>query len=317
MNHYTIQNHSPAQLDNLTGFCERYRKAYPDAKLLNAGFYTFHPAVENGLNVFLVLDVQGQVRGFAPLFPAPVSEDTGPDDPHHIWMILLAEPEAEDGLQIRQPLLEKLLERAGSLAAGFPPGRRTRLASDMVISQCADIAFLQGHGFEHYDGMYVMRRSLSDPIPDLPLPAELTLRAWKIASEAEQLQYLCAFNQAFPENPKSLATLKFLLDSPLWEPGTAMAAFDSHGELAASILVYPDESRSWGITDDVFVLPAWRGRGIAKALIAKGLFYLREKAYDQVFLEVRQHNLPAVSVYQALDYKIINQEVFLGRFLST
>jgi GNAT superfamily N-acetyltransferase len=310
-----IQNHNPDYLEKLAAFIERYLKACPDAKLLSAGFYTYHPAAMNGLNVFLALDAEGQVRGFAPLFPAPVTEESAPTDPHHIWMILLADPEAGDGPQIRKLLLEQVLQRASSLAAGFPSFRRTRLASDMIVSQRADIAFLEQNGFEHYDGMYVMQRSSADPVPEESLPVGLALRHWKLESEAEQQQYLRAFNTAFPGNPKTLEALKFLLDSPMWSSGTAMAAFDVQGELVASILVYPGESRSYGITDDVFVLPAWRGRGIAKALIARGLHYLHEHGFAQVTLEVKQQNLPAVSVYRAMGYKIINQEVFLGRFL--
>jgi len=316
--HYSIQNHNPSQIDNLAAFLSRYLKTYPDAKLQSAELYTYHPAVENGLNVFLALDLQGQVRGFAPLFPAPVTEESGPNDPHQIWTILLADPEAEEDLPIRELLLGKVMERANSIAAGFPFSRRTRLASDMMASQRADIDFLKQHGFEHYEGMYVMQRSTDDPVPDLILPAGLTLRFWKIESEAECQQYLRSFNKAFPEDPKSLEALKFLLDSDMWQAGgTAVAAFDLQDELVASILVYPDESRTYGITDDVFVLPAWRGRGIAKTLIAKGLQHLHTHGYAQVILEVKQHNLPAVSVYQAMGYKIINQEVYLGRFLET
>ena len=314
---YTIQNHNPGQLDKLSVFIESYLKTYPDAKLQSVGLYTYHPGVENGQNVFLALDPQGQVCGFAPLFAAPVTEECAPGDPHHIWMILLADPEAGDGQVIRELLLEKVMERARSIAAGFPSFCCTRLASDMMASQRADIAFLEQRGFEHYDGMYVMQRATADPVPDLTLPAELSLRFWKIASEAERQQYLRAFNKAFPENPKSLETLKFLLDSPMWQArGTAVAAFDLQGELVASILVYPGENKSYGITDDVFVLPAWRGRGIAKALIARGLEFLHDHGIAQVILEVKQHNLPAVSVYQAMGYQIVNQEVFLGCFLG-
>jgi hypothetical protein len=118
--HYTLQNHNPGQLENLAAFIERYLKTFPDAKLLSAGFYTYHPAVENGMNVFLALDAEGQVRGFAPLFPAPVTQESGLEDPHHIWMILLADPEAGDGQRIRELLLERVIERASSIAAGFP-----------------------------------------------------------------------------------------------------------------------------------------------------------------------------------------------------
>jgi GNAT superfamily N-acetyltransferase len=316
VSHYTIQNHNPGLLEKLGVFIERYLKAYPDAKLLSAGFYTYHPGVENGLNVFLVLDAEGQVRGFAPLFPTPLTEESASGDPHHIWMILLADPEGGDGQVIRELLLEKIMERACSIAAGFPSFCRTRLASDIMASQRVDIAFLEQHGFEHYNGMYVMQRATGELVPEQPLPVQLTLRYWKLESEAEQQQYLRSFNKAFPENPKSLISLKFLLDSPMWQAGTAVAAFDFQDELVASILVYPDEGRSYGITDDVFVLSPWRGRGIAKALIAKGLEFLHDHGYAQVILEVKQHNLPAVSVYQAMGYKIINQEVFLGRYLE-
>jgi SAM-dependent methyltransferase len=81
---------STGQIDALGAFIERYLKACPDAKLLSAGFYTYHPVAENGQNVFLVLDPGGQVRGFAPVFPEPVGEGSAPTDPHHIWAILLA-----------------------------------------------------------------------------------------------------------------------------------------------------------------------------------------------------------------------------------
>jgi hypothetical protein len=241
---YTIQNHNPSQIDNLAAFIERYRKAYPDAKLLSAGFYTYHPGIENGQNAFLATDVEGQVRGFAPLFPAPVTEERKPDDPHQIWMILLAEPEADEALKIREYLLEHVLERASSIAAGFPPFRSTRLASDMMISQQVDIEFLEQHGFERYDGIYVMQRSTTDAVPEQSLPAELILRYWKLESAAEQQQYLRALNKAFPGDPKSLETLKFFLDSPMWQAGTAVAVFNLQDDLVASILVYPGENRS-------------------------------------------------------------------------
>jgi hypothetical protein len=46
----TIQNHTPDHCDNLFTFLECYRTACPDAKLISAGFYTYHPALENCTN---------------------------------------------------------------------------------------------------------------------------------------------------------------------------------------------------------------------------------------------------------------------------
>jgi GNAT superfamily N-acetyltransferase len=318
---YTIQNHHPGQIDNLSAFFERYLKACPDAKLLSAGFYTYHPGAENGQNVFLALDSQGQVRGFAPVFAAPVGEDSAPTDPHHIWTVLLADPEAGDRLSIHQLLLKHVLARASSMAAGFPSYRRdlglvrrTRLASDMMASQRGDIAFLEQNGFECYDGMYVMHCPPGKPIPEISLSAGLVVRRWTLGSQTEQEQYLHAYNQGFPGSPKTLETLRFLLDSPLWANGTAISVFTPANDLIASILVYPVE-QGFGLTDDVFVLPAWRGRGIARFLIGEGLKYFQERAISDVRLEVKQSNHPAVGVYSSMGYVTINEEVFLGRFL--
>ncbi len=312
--HYTVQNHNPGQIDALGAFIERYLKACPDAKLLSAGFYTYLPAAENGQNVFLVLDSEGQVRGFAPVFPAPVGEDSAPTDPHHIWTILLADPGTMDTLPIHKLLLERVLERAHYFAAGFSSFRRTRLASDMMASQRVEIAFLEQNGFEHYDGVHVMQRPSGKPIPEILLPARLVVRRWKLDSQAEQEKYLQAYNQGFPGNPKTLEALRFLIDSPLWANGTAISVFTAPGNLIASILVYPAE-QGFGLTDDVFVLPAWRGRGIARFLIGEGLKYFQERGIPDWRLEVKQSNQPAVGVYSSMGYETIIEEVFLGRFL--
>jgi GNAT superfamily N-acetyltransferase len=311
---YTLQNHNPEQIDKLAAFIERYLQACPDAKLLSAGFYTYHPALENGRNVFCVLDSEGQVRGFAPVSPAPLAEDAPPADPHHIWTILLADPESGDGESIRSLLLERVLKQAASMATGFPASRRTRLASDMMVSQRADIAFMEANGFERFDGVYVMQRPQDRPIPAVPLPGGLVIRHWRLASEPEQGQYLQAHNQAFPASPKTPESLRFLLDAPLWAEGTAIAAFTPQGELVASILAYPAE-QGFGLTDDVFVLPPWRGQDLAKYLIGEGIRYFQERGISDLRLEVLQNNLPAVSVYASMGYEVINQEVFLGRFL--
>jgi GNAT superfamily N-acetyltransferase len=314
-NLYTIQNHTPEQIDALGAFIERYRTACPDAKLFSAGLYTYHPGAQNGQNVFCAYDDQGLLRGFAPLFPAPVGEDSAPADSHHIWTILLADPERGDGQQIRESLLPHVLQRANALAASFPSFRRTRLASDMMVSQRADIAFLEQNGFARYDGMYVMQRPPAKPIPEIQLPQGLVVRCGKLGSSAEQEQYLQAFNQCFPGNPKTLASLRFQLDPLLRVDGTTISIFTPSNDLIASILVYSLE-QDFGVTDDVFVLPAWRGRNIARFLIGEGLKYFQERDITDMRLEVMQNNLPAVRVYTSMGYEVINEEVFLGRFMG-
>jgi ribosomal protein S18 acetylase RimI-like enzyme len=108
--------------------------------------------------------------------------------------------------------------------------------------------------------------------------------------------------------------LSFFLDSPTWA-GTTIAAFDPQGQLVGSALAYPDEEKRWGIVDDVFVLPEWRGRGIAKRLVGEGIKCLREQGLEEARLDVVQSNAPAISLYRSMGYVTINEEVMLGMYI--
>lgn len=66
----------------------------------------------------------------------------------------------------------------------------------------------------------------------------------------------------------------------------------------------------------MFVLPEWRGKGLAKYLLQAGLKHLRQQGFSEVRLEVLQSNQPAVGLYQAMGYSIINEDVFVGKFLD-
>jgi GNAT superfamily N-acetyltransferase len=310
----TIRNHTANDLPQLSAFIDRYLAVIPDAKLVAPEVYTYHPATEEGQNVFSAWD-ENTLVGFAPAFPAPATEAEAANEPHHIWSIVVADPARTDGDAIREALLTRALDRAHVLAERFPAPRRVRLACDLIVSQKADIGFLLNKGFAHYESMYVMDRDLTAPLLDFPLPQGVAVRQWKMETEAEQDAYLAAFNCCFPGNPKDRAALQFLIQSPMWHVGTAIAAFDADGALVASVLAYWDPDDRIGITDDVFVLPEWRGRGLARYLVNAGLAYQRAHGLERARLEVRASNPPAVAVYKATGYTIVNEEWLLGLYI--
>jgi GNAT superfamily N-acetyltransferase len=311
----TTRNHTANDLPQLTAFIARYLAAIPDAKLIYPAVYTYHPALEKGQNVFTAWDENEILVGLAPAFPVPATDAEAASEPHHIWTIVVADPARSDGDVIRETLLERVLNRARVLAERFPTPRRVRLASDLIVSQKADIDFLLGQGFSHYASMYVMIRDLTAPLLDLPLPPGVTIRHWKMETEVEQDQYLAAFNRCFPSNSKDKATLQFFMRSPLWGVGTAVSAFDADNALIASVLSYWDPDEKIGITDDVFVLPEWRGRGLARYLVNAGLVYQRDHGLERARLEVHANNPPAVAVYQATGYTSVNEEWLLGLYI--
>jgi GNAT superfamily N-acetyltransferase len=314
MSDVIVRNYQASDIEKLARFFERYQEAFPDAKLVSPEYYTYHPTLAGGQNVFCALDHEERIVGFAPVFPAPATEESEPEEPHHIWTIVLADPGAPDAGQARTLLLERVIERAKAIKASFTP-RRVKLAADMTVSQRPDIDHLLENGFERYEGMHVMNRITTDQIPDVSVPPEITVRRAKMTTEEEQEAYVRAYNSCFFEFPKTLEALRFFLNSPVWAAGTAVAAFDPQGGLVGSVMAYPDEEAGWGVVDDVFVLPEWRRRGIARRLVGEGIRYFREQGVQEVHLDVVQSNEPAISLYRSMGYLTIDEEVMLDLYL--
>lgn len=57
----------------------------------------------------------------------------------------------------------------------------------------------------------------------------------------------------------------------------------------------------------IAVRPAYQSRGIASALMRRGLEYLRGRGVPQVRLEVRPDNAPAVKVYTRLGFEVVGE----------
>ncbi|TCK03448.1 ribosomal protein S18-alanine N-acetyltransferase [Phorcysia thermohydrogeniphila] len=53
----------------------------------------------------------------------------------------------------------------------------------------------------------------------------------------------------------------------------------------------------------IAVLPAFRRRGVGKELLKKLLDILREEGVEEVFLEVRKSNIPAIKLYESFGFK--------------
>lgn len=309
-----LQNYCSRDIATLAEFFTHYLKKYPDAKLSGPEFYTYHPALEDGENVFCVLNPKQQMVGFAPMFPVLTTTERPVTSPPDIWTIILARPDLGAASEVRELLFSKVVERAQRLKAVHTLSR-VRLAADLMVSQRADLEFLRQKGFEPFERVYVMRCATAEIRPALSVPTEITFRSSKLASPSEQATYLDVFNTCFPENPKTIEAVQFFFQSPLWEQGQMIGAYTSSNELVGSSLVYWDAQRGCGVTDDVMVLPPWRGQNIAKRLIGEGIRYFAAHGIPEAQLEVRASNVAAVSAYRSMGYRVINQECLLGKLI--
>ncbi|MEA4812289.1 MAG: GNAT family N-acetyltransferase [Anaerolineaceae bacterium] len=136
-----------------------------------------------------------------------------------------------------------------------------------------------------------------DPRRDLSPVADLVEDAFGLKNDPEgslvvsQMRNLASYLATYPFASN-------FLNAPqgfVWEQG---------GVIAGNISLIPFQRRLKRIflIANVAVAPEYRGRGIAKALTEHAMRFIRQWGRSEIWLEVRSDNLPAIHMYQNLNF---------------
>jgi mycothiol synthase len=157
---------------------------------------------------------------------------------------------------------------------------------------------------------FVMRRQLDEPIPDRPLPEGIEIRPvrpedHRVIWDADVEAFLDHWEPRVRTEEDFVATY----DGPNVDTALWRVAWDGH-QVAGSVQnqINPVESERLGIRlgwlEHVSVRRAWRGRGIASALIVESLRALKERGVEVAALGVDGENLTgALGLYQRLGFR--------------
>jgi len=307
-----ISTYTPDLGPEIETLQKKYIAAHPrGTKFVSKELYDRHPALEQGKNVFCASAPDGGLVGYGALIPTPAEPDSPPGTPNTIWIHIRADPEASDFRAIRQAIYGRILEKSLAYSRAWQ-GRATRLAISYPDSLSEEIEFFASQGLERFEALLQMTRDLSQPTQALALPAGIAVRHWRMETEPEKMAYLAVEAAIFPHSPRTLEELEFYMQS--WPGGTPITAFDAQGKVVGSLMAYWYGRRN-GVTEDIFVVPQWRRRGIARYLITAGIGYLSAHGIETAWLEVRESNEPAVNLYRSLGYEITKREIQLGMAL--
>lgn len=281
----TIRTLSEADMDALNYLLQTYTQQYPPRTSMPAQFY-LSPYFEGGQKVACAFDEKGILVGYAPYLAQG----------DHAWVEVMALPCLDRHGEVRSALWAWLVEWARQ-------GGQQRLLFQYYPNEDLAIRFAEQQGARRRYGIFAMHRDLSRAIPALLMPEGFDLRLWRMETEPEQRQYLEGRNACFPEAPTSLEEWQYFASSPYWEQGINMAAFAGE-HLAASVLVYWQPGSPTGSTEYVFTRSEYRGRGLAQALLAEALGYLKAHGLQHASLEVKAENRAALGVYTGLGYEV-------------
>ena len=149
----------------------------------------------------------------------------------------------------------------------------------------AAAALAKSLGFDRVRDLWVMRRSLVEPLPDVVAPAASVVRTFEPGRDEEA--FLTVNAAAFAHHPEQGRMTRADLEQRMlgfhW---TKVHAGDpSYGEVYV-----------------VGVSPDAQGMGLGKVLTLTGLHHLRSLGLGEVILYVESDNAAAVAVYEGLGF---------------
>ena len=309
MQKITIQPFDASHIPAVMDIQSAYSAIYPDSPVVPGEVY-LSPAFEG--NIFCAVDENGKVVGYAPLYPVLMRDES--QTPHTLWVEVKTHPESEAQNETKDLLFERILLRAREVTAEVP-GHPVHLTFQYFPSETASIDYVTSRGCKHTESVFTMRRDLLEETPCPQVIDGITIRPWKMESEAEQQVYVDARSECFPEAPVSLGEWQYFLQSPHWASGTTLAAFAGE-TLIGNVALFWDEAENQktgkqvGFTEYIFVRSAWRGKNIARTLINTGLAWLKEHGMTEAHLEVRAKNASALRLYVDLGYEVIRESRF-------
>ncbi|MGX6603716.1 mycothiol synthase [Micromonosporaceae bacterium Da 78-11] len=176
-------------------------------------------------------------------------------------------------------------------------------------------AFADKHGFTRARVLWQMRRSLTEPLPDLPLPAGVTLRGFRPGHDEQD--WLGVNARAFAHHPEqgrwTVDDLRLREDEPWFDPAGFLLAVDIEDALLGFhwTKVHPADGTDPAI-GEIYVLgvdPTGHRRGLGAALSVAGLRHLAAQGLTQAMLYVDESNPAAVALYRRLGFEIHKTDV--------
>jgi mycothiol synthase len=173
-------------------------------------------------------------------------------------------------------------------------------------------ALLAAEAYEPVRWFFLMLRRGLGEVPDVPLPDGLGVRP--VVDRAAAIRVLWADDEAFRDHwgytPGLIEELEGYLDDPRQDLSLWQVAWDGD-EVAGSVLPLVDAAenerfgRRRGWIDAVSVRRPWRRRGVARALIVRGLAALRDRGLDEAILGVDADNPQgALGLYESVGFEL-------------
>lgn len=176
-------------------------------------------------------------------------------------------------------------------------------------------ALLLSAGYQTVRHEFNMVRPDLENIPDLLLPEGVEVRP---VLPEHYRRVWDASNEAFHDHwgfiPEPEEEFQKMLENPEFDPSLWRVAW-AGDEVAGMVLSFINKAeneeynRKRGYTENICVRRPWRGRGLAKALIARSLLAVKERGMEHAALGVDSQNLSgALQLYESMGFRMVKRQ---------
>lgn len=152
-------------------------------------------------------------------------------------------------------------------------------------------------------------------IPEPVFPEGISMRTYVVGQDEEA--FIAAYNEGFADHwgyvPHTLEREKHRQAMPGFRPENNLLAVTREGQIVGLCLILfpqmePDmQERNPPLIDDLAVRPAYRRRGIGRALLLAGMRRIREEGYHAAALGVDAENPnQAMKLYESVGFVVVS-----------
>lgn len=232
----------------------------------------------------------GEVLGFAWFYP-PAEVELNIHPRHHNAELLAA-------------MLTWTDERRRAVAGSDP---LKPLSTSAFTDDDATIAHLSALGFVRTDDppMLFFTRSLTDPIPAPVVPDGFAVRS--LLGETEYEERVAIHREVWHPSRVTVEAYRRLRTALGYDPDLDLVAVAPDGTFAAYAGLWHDAENRTGEFEPVGARPAYRGRGLTKAVLLEGLRRLRDRGATLAIVYTPESSEPARRLYESVGFRIVNR----------
>jgi len=275
--------------------CDLVMLGEPDSTIEDVKAEWTMPRFDKARDAWIVTNAPGEIVGYAWVWDRVPHQDLQAD--------LRVHPRLR-GHGIEEVLLRCLEERGRD---HFEPASQDQ---DLTIALFTDskenlTAILSARGYRPVRTFHRMRLDLTAPTPPVAFPAGIEIRPFRTSVDEPAMHRTIeeAFEGHFrfaPEPHEDWVSRR--MTQPGFDPSLWLIAWDG-AEPAGGVLPYVFGDLGW--IRELGVRPAWRGRGIGKALLLEAFRALEGKGRRRLSLGVDSANATgAIGLYEAVGMRV-------------